>query len=150
MPKLSMKKRSLVILAIVIFGVLALSVGIFLIIKNRANYRPGINSSEYEYIKIEVKSLDKSTSYGYLWVENGLIKNDINITEISGYVSLNSTKWQSESLEYPIGDYDNGTFWDGTQTTDITKSDFLCAIYVALDDEFGKYYYIDLIEKVLP
>jgi len=114
------------------------------------SYRPGINSSDYEYIKIEVQSLDKSLSYGYVWVEDGQMKNDIKIAEISRYISLNSNKWQMESLEYPVGGYRNGTFWDGTKTTDITKSDFLFAIYVALDDNFGESYHINLVDKVLP
>lgn len=53
--------------------------------------------------------------------------------------------WEREQLEYPIGGrLANGTLWDGSATTDVTKSDFLLAIWMMLEEKLGPDYSFDV------
>jgi hypothetical protein len=78
---------------------------------------------------------------GMLSITNGKINYVISQpSAINNYIEENSTRWETSELEYPTGGVtSSGAYWDGTATTDISKPDFLNAIYVELSDNYPEY-----------
>jgi len=58
---------------------------------------------------------------------------------------INLKIWEQQALEYPTGGrLADGTLWDGAVTTDVSKSDFLIAIWMLLEEKLGPEYSFDV------
>lgn len=64
---------------------------------------------------------------------------------IQAQLLVNLKIWEQQQLEYPTGGrLADGTLWDGAMMTDVTKSDFLIAIWMLLEEKLGESYSFDL------
>ncbi len=64
---------------------------------------------------------------------------------IQAQLLVNLKIWERQQLEYPTGgQLADGTLWDGAMMTDVTKSDFLIAIWMLLEEKLGESYSYDL------
>lgn len=60
------------------------------------------------------------------------------------YLLVNLKIWEQQQLEYPTGGrLPGGGFWDGSMTTDASKSDFLIGIWMLLEEKLGPEYSFD-------
>ena len=106
------------------------------------------DESEILYERVEVQSLDKSESYGFVWVDDGKIMTDITVDDVLSFINQNKESWETVEQEYPIGGMeDDGALWDGVQRVSIGDENFIIAVYIQLDEEFSQKYYVDLVEE---
>jgi len=139
-----MKKLHIAIIALVIFITL---VGIIFLVIYKYNNKDDEKTIK-EYKSIEVKSKDDLVSYGFIWIKDKVITNDLKVDDIIDFINLNKKKWETEELEYPVGDMSaDGVLSDSINKTSIDKSDFIIAVYVQIDNEFSSKYSIHLVEK---
>lgn len=135
------------IITIIILTVSFILAVILLTIKKNINHNPvnpviEIKPSEDEVV---IFSKDEKKEYGKIWVEKQKITTNITEKEILSFINSNKRKWETSVLEYPTGGKTaEGNLWDGVAKTDITKNDFLRAVYVEADEKLGKKYSVHL------
>lgn len=119
----------------------------FYLMNRNASDEDGGDDVDTAYSKVEIKSLNNSVRYGFVWIDDNEIRSDVSVIEITDFINRNKLSWETESQEYPIGGMsDDGSLWDGSKTVSIGDVDFILAIYVEISDEFSEKYTVDLVE----
>lgn len=81
---------------------------------------------------------EKQELIGLLKITNNhLVYDETKESNVGDYIKSNIKRWETTSLEYPTGGMtEDGSLWDGVAKTNISKEDFLNAVWSELYDEW--------------